>query len=83
MNLDGSMYGRLLLNEELTTSVLAYNMDKENYSIVLFNSNAMIMKKINEMKPITKIIDDILDSEAVGFTNIHLGFKIIRGNCAH
>jgi len=71
----GSMYGRLLLNAALTTSVLAYNMEKEKYSIVLFNSNAMILKKINEHKPIVKIIDDILDSEAVGFTNIQIGLE--------
>ncbi len=71
----GSMYGRLLLNAALTTSVLAYNMEKEDYSIVLFNSTAMTMKKIDEKKSTAKIIDDILDSEAVGFTNIHVGLK--------
>jgi len=71
----GSMYGRLLLNAALTTSVLAYHMEKEDYSIVLFNSNALIMKKINEKKLISKTIDDILDSEAVGFTNIHIGLE--------
>lgn len=71
----GSMYGRLLLNAALTTSVLAYNMEKENYAIILFNSNAMIMKKINETKAIVKTIDDILDSEAVGFTNIEKGLE--------
>jgi len=72
----GSMYGRLLLNAALTTSVLAYNMEKENYAIILFNSNAMVMKKINETKAIVKTIDDILDSEAVGFTNIEKGLEI-------
>ena len=71
----GSMYGRLLLNAALRTSVLAYNMEKENYAIVLFNSNAMLMKKINDVKPITTTIDDILDSEAVGFTNIQKGLE--------
>ena len=75
LDTSGSMYGRLLLNAALTTSVLAYNMDKESYSIILFNSTAMILKKIDEKKSINDIIDDILDSEAVGFTNIQIGLE--------
>ncbi|MFX0140506.1 MAG: VWA domain-containing protein [Candidatus Hodarchaeota archaeon] len=35
----------------------------------------MTMKKINQKKPIISIIDDILDSEAVGFTNIFIGLE--------
>ncbi len=75
LDTSGSMYGRLLLNAALTTSVLAYNMEKEDFAIVLFNSTAMILKKINQKKQVIDIIDDILDSEAVGFTNIHIGLK--------
>ncbi|MHA1294091.1 MAG: VWA domain-containing protein [Promethearchaeota archaeon] len=75
LDTSGSMYGKLLLNAALTTSVLAYNMEKEDYGIVLFNSTAMVLKKINERKSIVKIIDDILDSEAIGFTNIYIGLQ--------
>ncbi len=75
LDTSGSMYGKLLLNAALTTSVLAYNMEKESYGIVLFNSTAMVLKKINEMKPIITIIDEILDSEAAGFTNINTGLE--------
>lgn len=75
LDTSGSMYGRLLLNAALTTSVLAYNMEKEDYAIVLFNSTAMVLKKINEKKQITSIIDEILDSEAVGFTDISIGLE--------
>jgi Mg-chelatase subunit ChlD len=75
LDTSGSMYGKLLLNAALTTSVLAYNMEKEEYAIVLFNSTAMILKKINEKKPVISIIDEILDSEAVGFTNISIGLE--------
>jgi len=75
LDTSGSMYGKLLLNAALTTSVLAYNMEKEEYGIVLFNSTAMVLKKIDEKKPIITIIDEILDSEAVGFTNIHIGLE--------
>ena len=76
LDTSGSMYGKLLLNAALTTSVLAYNMEKENYGIVLFNSTAMVLKKIDENKSVIKIIDEILDSEAVGFTNINIGLEM-------
>ena len=75
LDTSGSMYGRLLLNAALTTSVLAYNMEKEDFAIVLFNSTAMILKKINQKKQVIDIIDGILDSEAVGFTNIYIGLE--------
>jgi Mg-chelatase subunit ChlD len=75
LDTSGSMYGRLLLNAALTTSVLAYNMEDEYYSIILFSSTAMIMKGIKESKPTQQIIDDILDSEAAGFTNISIGLE--------
>jgi Mg-chelatase subunit ChlD len=73
LDTSGSMYGRLLLNAALTTSVLAYNMEKEDFSIILFNSTAMVLKDMKEEKEVTKIVDEILDSEAVGFTNIYIG----------
>jgi Mg-chelatase subunit ChlD len=74
LDTSGSMYGRTLLNAALTASVLAYNCEKEEYGIVLFNSTAMLLKAIdNNAKAITTIIDEILDSEAVGFTNIYVG----------
>lgn len=75
LDTSGSMYGRLLLNAALTTSVLAYNMEKEDFAIVLFNSTAMVMKKIDQKRSIISIIDDILDSEALGFTNIFIGLE--------
>ncbi|MFW9882401.1 MAG: VWA domain-containing protein, partial [Candidatus Thorarchaeota archaeon] len=75
LDTSGSMYGRLLLNAALTSSVLAYNLEKEDYAIILFNSTAMILKKINQKKPVINIIDEILDSEAVGFTNIEIGLE--------
>ncbi|HEC40637.1 MAG TPA: VWA domain-containing protein, partial [bacterium] len=34
-----------------------------------------LLKKINQKRSIIKIVDDILDSEAVGFTNIQIGLE--------
>lgn len=67
----GSMYGRLLLNAALTAAVLSYHMAKTDpYSIVVFNSKALALKSLNEYRDVDDIVNDILDSEAVGFTNI-------------
>lgn len=76
LDTSGSMYGKSLLNAALTTSVLSYVMDKHRYAVVLFNSNALVLKKIEDEVAITVIVDQILDSEAVGFTNIEKGLKM-------
>jgi len=72
LDTSGSMYGKSLVNAALTTSLLAYTMHKHNFAIILFNSSSMILKSIKESNkiPVSKLIDEILDSEAVGFTNI-------------
>ncbi|MBN2155014.1 MAG: VWA domain-containing protein [Candidatus Lokiarchaeota archaeon] len=78
LDTSGSMYGRSLVNAALTTSILTYTMRKHRFAIILFNSNSMVLKAINEeisKTPISKLIDEILDSEAVGFTNIENALK--------
>ncbi|MHA1727990.1 MAG: vWA domain-containing protein [Promethearchaeota archaeon] len=85
LDTSGSMYGRALLNAALTTAISAYVLGTKiaSYSIILFNSNSLIMKKMREESSVTAIIDQILDSEAVGFTNIekalNSGLKELKG----
>ena len=47
LDTSGSMFGKLLLNAALTTSVLTYAMSKDFTSIILFNSKALVLKEIN------------------------------------
>jgi uncharacterized protein with von Willebrand factor type A (vWA) domain len=77
LDTSGSMYGQLLLNAALTTSVLSYAMSKDFTSVVLFSSEAYLLKGNLEERKITKLIDQILESEAVGFTNITKG--LVKG----
>ncbi len=70
LDTSGSMFGKLLLNAALTTSVLSYAMSKDFISIILFNSEPYVLKSLKDENPLPKLIDQILDSEAVGFTNI-------------
>jgi Mg-chelatase subunit ChlD len=72
----GSMYGRLLLNAALSAAVLAYHMAKtDKYAIIVFNSKALVLKGINATRNPDAIVNDILDSEAVGFTNIEAALQ--------
>jgi Mg-chelatase subunit ChlD len=70
LDTSGSMYGQLLLNATLTTSVLSYVMNKDFVSVILFSGETFVLKGIQEIRQIGKLIDQILESEATGFTNI-------------
>jgi len=75
LDTSGSMFGKLLLNAALTTSVLTYALSKDFTSIILFNSKALVLKKIKTQNNTTRLIDQILETEAVGFTNVSAGLK--------
>lgn len=75
LDTSGSMYGKALLNAALTTSVLSYVMYKNKYSVLLFNERALFLKHLNEKVPVESIIDNILDAEATGFTNIEIALE--------
>ncbi len=82
LDTSGSMFGALLLNAALTTAVLSYAMRDDKTSIILFAQDAYVMKHLNQPLQITGLIDDVLDLEAVGFTNIsaalYKGLKELR-----
>ncbi|QEE14637.1 VWA domain-containing protein [Promethearchaeum syntrophicum] len=75
LDTSGSMFGKLLLNAALTTSVLTYALSKDFTSIILFNSKSLVLKEIKTQNNTTRLIDQILETEAVGFTNISSGLK--------
>lgn len=75
LDTSGSMYGRLIFNAALTTAVLSYHMRDNEYSVVIFNTSSQVMKRINERRNVDLIIDEILETQASGFTNITAGLK--------
>ncbi len=77
MDTSGSMYGDTLLNAALTTAVLAYHMREDFFSIVIFNNKAIVVKEMTNKRDLSWIVDQILDSEAAGFTNITQG--LVKG----
>lgn len=73
LDTSGSMFGALLMNAALATSVLSYAMAKDTTAVVLFSQEAYLLKGIRDNRAISILIDQILESEAVGFTNISVG----------
>ena len=75
LDTSGSMFGKLLLNAALTTSVLSYAMKDDFSAVILFASRSYVLKNIKEPRKIVDLIDEILESEAVGFTNIEQALR--------
>lgn len=73
LDTSGSMYGRLIFNAALTTAVLSYHMRDNEHAVVIFNTGSETIKKMTERKDVNKLIDQILESQASGFTNIAAG----------
>jgi len=68
------MYGRLIFNAALDDRrTPSYHMRDNEYAVVLFNTSSQVMKTINERRDINKLIDEILETAASGFTNITAG----------
>mgnify|MGYP000313860782 CR=1 FL=1 len=71
----GSLFGERFTTAALTVSVLAYNLSKDNYSVILFNTKARIIKHINEKIRAEALVNRILESDSAGYTNISEALK--------
>ncbi len=71
----GSLYGERFHTACLTVAVMAYNLSKDNFSVVLFNTKATTIKTIKEKVRTDELINRILESESAGYTNIAEGLK--------
>jgi len=72
----GSMHYDKIINAALTASVLAYSMRYDHYSIITFNTQATILTKFSDLKNTEDIVDQILESEPIGYTNISSALKL-------
>ena len=71
----GSLYGERFTTAALTVAVMAYNLARDNFSVVLFNTKAYIIKRMKEKLNSDELINRILESESAGYTNISEGLK--------
>jgi len=72
----GSMHYEKIINAALTASVLTYMMRYDNYSIIIFNTKAYLLAGFDNKKTADKVIDQILETEAIGYTNISEALKL-------
>ena len=70
LDTSGSMYGDKLTNAALATAILAHHMRNDDYAVVIFNTRAKTLKKLDEQVNIYTLVDRVLEIEAAGFTNI-------------
>ncbi len=70
MDHSGSMAGRKILTAALCTGVLSYTLKDEEFSVLLFGSEVSTPKEMNREKDLDKLIADILEQQARGFTDI-------------
>ncbi|MBD3192664.1 MAG: VWA domain-containing protein [Candidatus Heimdallarchaeota archaeon] len=66
----GSLYGEKFRNAAMAVAVLAYHLAKEKFAVILFNTQATVVKAMDEKVKIDDLIDRVLESESAGYTNI-------------
>jgi len=71
----GSLYGQKFRNAAMAVAILAYHLAKEKFAVILFNTKATVVKKLDEKVKIDTLIDRVLESESAGYTNIEDALK--------
>ncbi len=73
-----SMKGVKIAMAALTAATIALHF-KQDYGVIVFSTNARILKGINRYKPLTIMAEEILSLDAHGYTNIrealHMGIR--------
>jgi Mg-chelatase subunit ChlD len=82
-----SMKRDKLLIAILAIGVLAFRLQGENFAVVSFNAKAKVLKPIEKQMSIDKLLEEMLEIEAGGSTNVssglELGFEQLSKNIAH
>lgn len=71
----GSLYGDRFTTAALTVAVMAYNLARDNFSVVVFNTKAYTIKRIKEKVKTDELVNRILESESAGYTNLAEGLR--------
>lgn len=71
----GSLYGEKFRNAAMAVAILAYHLAREKYAVILFNTKATVIKRMDEKVKIDTLIDRVLESESAGYTNISAALK--------
>ncbi len=75
LDISGSMYKEKLAIAAVTVAVLAYSMKYDDYAIVLFESEARLLKPYSKEVRIEEMIETIFTLKPSGYTNIETALK--------
>ncbi|MCL4346887.1 MAG: VWA domain-containing protein [Candidatus Thermoplasmatota archaeon] len=70
-----SMTGEKLAMATSSIAVLAHRLKGIEYGVVLFENRANVIKKMDAEADLEKLIGDLLDLNAMGYTNIEEGLR--------
>jgi len=65
-----SMSGDKMAMATASLGVLAYKLKSIDYSIIVFDSVARVMKQLDQKVAVETLVSDLLDIPVMGFTNI-------------
>jgi len=75
LDASNSMHGYRIIMAALAVAALAYKLEKDYYSIVVFKDEAEVLKGIDERMSIENIVSKILSFKYGGLTNIEDGLR--------
>jgi gas vesicle protein GvpN len=75
LDASNSMHGYRIIMAALAVAALAYKLEKDYYSIVVFKDEAEVLKSIDEKMDIEDIVSKILSFKYGGLTNIEDGLR--------
>lgn len=70
-----SMTGEKLAVAAVGAAVLAIKLKTDNYALITFESTAKLLKGIGQRKDVGSVIGDLLETPAMGYTNMEDGLK--------
>ena len=82
LDTSGSMYREKLAIAAVTVAVLAYSMKYDDYAIVLFESEARLLKPFRQDVRIEEMVETIFSLKPSGYTNIEGALERAHGEMA-
>mgnify|MGYP000129567682 CR=1 FL=1 len=77
IDFSGSMFGEKNVLASLVSALVSYSLSRnDQYSIVIFNDDAYVIKGMTEKKSIKEILEILFDLKPLGFTDISKALKI-------
>lgn len=71
-----SMAGEKLIMATASMAVLAYQLRIIDYALITFESKAKLLKRLSQKVAVSEVLEELLDVDASGYTNIEDALKM-------